>query len=394
MFYIGIDIAKRSHEACIVDGNGKQIGASISVSNDFDGLENLQSTLTKHNIKSDDAIIGMEATGHYWIAIYSHLVKSGYDVKVINPIISDAYRNMQVRKTKNDKKDAYLIAQIMRFGEYKSTSLAEENTFALRQLTRYRLSLVSECGDLKRKIITVLDQVFPEYETLFSDTFGVTSCELLLKCQTPEDMLKISSKILSDLLAKASRGRFKETKASEVKTLAKQSFGVKFAQKTFSFQLKQMMEQLVFIEKQLIEVEKEIKVLLAETCSVITTIIGVGDVLGATIIGEIGDISRFDSPSKLVAFAGLDVAVTQSGEFTGTKNKISKRGSPYLRRAIWLAAQIAAFSDPALSIYYQKLMAKGKHHYTAIGAISRKLCNIIFAVLRDNKPYVPIIPQD
>jgi len=121
--------------------------------------------------------------------------------------------------------------------------------------------------------------------------------------------------------------------------------------------------------------------------SYITTISGIGDTLGAIIVSEIGDIHRFDAPSKLVAFAGLDVKVNQSGEFSSTRNKISKRGSPNLRRAIWLAAGRAAFCDPILSQYYQSLRARNKHHLTAIGAVARKMCNIIFVILKENRPY-------
>jgi transposase len=134
-----------------------------------------------------------------------------------------------------------------------------------------------------------------------------------------------------------------------------------------------------------------VELALKETNQVITTIVGIGEILGAIIVSEIGDISRFDSASKLVAFAGLDATVSQSGQFVGNQNKISKRGSPYLRRAIWTAATVAAFADPALSEYYQSLKSRGKHLLTAIGAVARKLCNIIFAVLRDNKPYVPMM---
>lgn len=141
------------------------------------------------------------------------------------------------------------------------------------------------------------------------------------------------------------------------------------------------------MEKQLVELEALIADLLHTTNQVITTISGIGETLGAIIIGEIGDINRFDTPGKLVAFAGLDVKVTQSGEFIGTKNKISKRGSPYLRRAIWLAANRAAFCDPILSEYYQSLKARGKHHLTDIGGVARKLCNIIFTILKENRPY-------
>ena len=147
--------------------------------------------------------------------------------------------------------------------------------------------------------------------------------------------------------------------------------------------------QISFIENQLKELDNEISNMLKVLNSEITTITGIGDVLGACILSEIGDISRFEKASQLVAFAGLDVAVKQSEEFLGTEMKITKRGSPYLRRAIWLAATVASFKDPALSIYYKNLIARGKKHLTAIGAVSRKMCNIIFSVLKNKKAYTP-----
>ena len=217
--------------------------------------------------------------------------------------------------------------------------------------------------------------------------FGVSSKELLLKYPIPEDLMKVSVKRLSKILEKASKGRFSIEKAEFIKSIAKNSFGVSFARDAFSFQIKQLIEQISFIEKQIRELEEKIVTLLKKSNQVVTSIPGVGEILGAIIISEIGDINRFSEASRLVAFAGLDVKVKQSGEFSSTKNKISKRGSPYLRRAIWLAASRASFSDPILSEYYQSLKARGKHHLTAVGAVARKLCNIIFVILRDNCLY-------
>ncbi len=336
----------------------------------------------------------MEATGHYWLSVYTFFVGLGYSVKVINPIQSEAFRKMYIRQTKNDSKDSYIIAQIMRFGEYSATELSDENIIALRQFSRYRLALVDSCGDCKRRVIALLDQVFPEYEKLFSDTFGSSSTELLLNCPTPEDMLSVSTRKLTNILSKSSRGRLGKEKAEAVKSAAKNTFGVAFAKDAFSFQIKQLMEQIVFLENQLTELEEQISKLLHETNQYITTISGIGDVLGAIIISEIGDINRFVHSNQLVAFAGLDVTVKQSGEFSGTKNKISKRGSPYMRRAIWLAAQRAAFCDPVLSEYYQSLRNRGKNHLTAVGAVARKLCNIIFVILKENRPYLSNPPKD
>lgn len=391
MFYVDIDIAKKNHEASIIDSNGKLLDKSISFSNSESGCNKLQTLLERFEANSSNAIIGMEATGHYWLSLYSHLLDLGFTVYVINPIQSDAFRKMYIRQTKNDSKDSFVIAQIMRFGEFSTTSLADEDIMALRQLSRYRFSLVDECSDWKRKCIALLDQVFPEYSKLFSDIFGVASKELLSKYPTPEDMMSIDANTLSELLSEASRGRFGISKASEIQKSASNTFGISFARDAFAFQIKQIISQINFIEKQLQELEIEISTLLHKTNQVITTIIGIGDVLGAVIIGEIGDISRFESASQLVAYAGLDASVKQSGDFVGTQTKISKRSSPYLRRAIWLAATVAAFKDPALSLYYQSLKERGKHHLTAIGAVARNMCNIIFAVLTNNKPYIPNI---
>ncbi len=280
---------------------------------------------------------------------------------------------MYIRQTKNGSTDFLIIAQIMRFGQFSSTSLSSENIMALRQLSRYRLFLADACSNYKRKVICLLDQIFPECSNLFSDTFGVTSNELLRKYPTPEDMLSISTAKLTKFISKCSNGRFGIEKAIQIKDAAANSFGVKFATDAFAFQIRQMLGQINFIENQLNELEEQMTTMLFEENQVIITIPDIGNILG-----EIGDISRFDSATKLVAFAGLDASVKQSGNFIGTQNKISKRGSPYLRRTIWAAANRASFCDPVLSVYYQSLRASGKH-LTAVGAVARKLCNIIFA---------------
>ena len=391
MFYIGIDIAKKNHEASIIDSSGKSLSKSISFPNSTKGIEKFNNFIAEFGVTTNNCIIGMEATGHYWISLFSYIIDLGFTCYVINPIQSAAFRKMYVRQTKNDSVDSFIIAQIMRFGEFSISNFSDENTFALRNLTRYRFALVDECSDWKRKLVAILDQVFPEYSSLFSNIYGVASKELLSKYPLPEDMLSIPAEKLGNLLYECSKGRLGINKAEEIQSRARESFGIKFAKRSFSFQIKQIISQISFLEEQLKEIEIEISCLLEDICPVITTITGIGSVLGASIVSEIGDISRFERANQLVAYAGLDTRVKQSGDFSATNTKLSKRGSPYLRRSIWLAATVAAFKDPALSIYYQGLRARGKAHGTAIGAVARKLTNIIFAVLRDQKPYTPNI---
>ena len=216
MFYCGIDIAKYKHEATVRDEAGAALLDSISFANSKEGCGKLLALFQRLDISKEDLLIGMEATGHYWLSVYGYLLEQGFEVKVINPIQSEAFRKMYIRQTKNDRKDSFIIAQIMRFGQFSATNLSEEVIVAMRQLSRYRLALVDACGDCKRRVIALLDQVFPEYDTLFSDTFGVTSKEVLSQYPTPEDMLTVSTRKLTTLLEKASHGRFGKEKAEQL----------------------------------------------------------------------------------------------------------------------------------------------------------------------------------
>ncbi len=387
MFYIGIDIAKRSHEISILDDSQGIVEPSRKITSTSVGTAKLLALFEKHQVSPENCLIGMEATGHYWLVLYSFLISRGFIVKVINPIVTDAYRKMLIRRVKNDSIDAQVIAKVLMLGEYNESSVANEETLALRQLCRFRSYEVDVCSDLKRKSIALLDQVFPEYEHIFSDTFGVTSREVLSNFNTPEELSQINTRKLSNLLNKASKGHFGLEKAREVKAIASKSLGIKIATDAFSFQLTQLINQLEFIELQVKMLDEQITIYMERTNSFITTIPGIGAVLGAVITSELGDISRFSEAKKVVAYAGLDASVSQSGDFEGSRMHMSKRGSPYLRRAIFTAANVASRCDPSLSAYYQRLKARGKHHNVAVGAVARKLCYIIFAVLTENRPY-------
>lgn len=390
MLFVGIDIGKNNHVASMLDENGKVVFKAFSFPNTTDGGNALLSKLFTYSSNPSDFEIGMEATGHYWLSVYSFLFENGFLLHVINPIQTDGWRRgTEIRKRKNDIIDSVLIADLIRYGQFVETRLADEDLFSLRTLTRFRTYLVESISDLKRKVVCVLDQVFPEYQSIFSNIFGKTSKEILLQFSSPIDFENISSETLAELLAQLSRQKIGAAKAEQLKAAASSSFGITFAKNSFTFQLKALIEQIAFIENQVKETETEISHIMEKLDSPITTITGIGNITGAAIISEIGDISKFDSPRKLVAFAGIDASVTQSGEFAATHNVMSKRGSPYLRKAIFQAALIASFKDPVLSVYYQKKRSEGKHHLTCVGAVARKMCNIIYAVLKNNEPYVP-----
>lgn len=392
MLYLGIDIGKNTHVASLINESAKPLFKAFSFSNTTDGANSLIERLSAYINSPSEVEIGMEATGHYWLSIYSFLIEKGFIIHVVNPIQTDGWRKgTEIRKRKTDTIDSVLIADLIRYGNFIETSLSDENTMSLRNLSRFRNYLVSSIGDLKRKVICVLDQVFPKYCTVFSDIFGETSKELLAHFQTVDDFENISSEHLERVLENVTFKSFAKSKITQISELASNSFGLKFCRDSFSLQLKLLIEQIKFIEAQVSDVEDEIKIILDKINSPITTIPGIADVTAAVILGEIGDISRFSNVSKLAAYAGIDVSVSQSGEKESINNKMSKRGSPYLRKALFNAALVAAFHDPVFSAFYQKKRSKGKHHLTAIGAVSRKMCNTIFAVLKYNQEYCPQI---
>ena len=389
MFIVGIDIAKRFHEAAVIDQDGNLVGRPLRFANSQAGYNKLMDMVRKLD---QPVVFGMEATGHYWLTLYSHLRQDGFTIHVINPIQSDALRGMYIRKTKNDTMDTVIIADVIRFGRYCESNVESEDLQAMRELCRQRFFIVDISSDIKRKIIALLDQVFPEYENLFTDTFGASSLELLSQYTTPEEILAVDSSKLAEILEKASRGRFGQEKADEIQNYARNSFGLVAASSSFSLIIRQLIEQLRSLEKSLDAFDKEIARLLAGFDTQLTTIPGIGPTLAAVILSEMGgDVKRFSSAAKLAAFAGVDPSVKQSGEFSGTRNHMSKRGSPYLRRAIWLASTVAAVKDPAVHEFYQRKRDEGKDYMTTMGHVCRKMVSIIYAVLRDNSPYVPAV---
>ena len=388
MYIVGIDIGKNHHEASIVSPEGKQIGRSLRFATTHKGADSLMSFIFK-NIGNSPCVFGMEATGHYWYPIYSFLKAKGYTIYVINPIQSDSLRKMYIRQTKNDSIDSFLIAEVIRFGQFGTTSMADENILAMRQLCRYRDSVISSRTEIKLRIGTIMEQIFPEYEKQFSSLWVSTSMGILEKYLTPENIENAPIDELFEIIKDKSHNRLTRAKAISIKEAAADTFGIKIAQDAFSFQLKQLIDRMNFLDKQIEALDCQILEYYEKFDCYLHSIPGIGMIGAATILAEIGDISRFKNSSALVAFAGIDPTVRQSGEFNSTHNHMSKRGSPYLRHAIFLAATTCSFHNSPLNAYYKKKRDQGKHHLTATGAVARKLTTVIYAVLRDSKPYEP-----
>ena len=390
MIYAGVDIAKVDHVIGAVDETGAEAARPMKFKNSEAGFERCIAWLESVAESEDDVFVGMEATGHYWKACFAYLMAAGYRVCVVNPMQVHAMRKLKsLSGVKNDRIDSWLIAETLRQGDYDETRLATDEVQALKQLTRYHQGLKQELAAVKTQAICVLDAYFPEYAALFSDMFGAASLKVLAECPTPSEVARKRASSIAKLLSEGSRGRLGDAKAAEVKAAAKSSVGIRLGEEAASFQIRTMVSQVEFLNATIAKVEKEVASLLAKVEPDITTIPGVSTTTGAQIVAEIGDVKRFRNAASIVKYAGLNSGVDESGKYSAGGVPITKHGSSYLRRSLWLAANRARQYDPRLKEYYDKLRRKGKPHRVAVTAVARKLCHVVYAVMRDGKPYDP-----
>ena len=377
MFWCGIDVAKRKHMVATVDDRGQVHHSPFAIDNTRAGFEHVRQRLAA---LPGSVTIGLEATGHYWLALYDDLTRHGFSVVVFNPLQIHAFRQSGVRKVKTDRSDAVWIAEFLRFGRPTPTD-------QLRELSRFRYHLTDLIGDCKRKLLSLLDRVFPEYETLFSSVFLAASRQVLAEAATPQDIANFDLTELTALLEAASRGRFGREQAEALQSAARQSIGVTFLADAAQLEMRCLLAQLDLLAEQRDQVDAAVAELMAQLPQHLTSIPGIGPTTGAAILAEIGDVRRFETLEKLVGYAGIDASVYQTGQFTGTQRHMSKRGSPYLRHALWQAACMAIRYDDELRTYYQRKRAEGKHHGTVLGAICRKLLARVYVVLKEQRPY-------
>jgi transposase len=385
MMYCGIDVAKLKHAVSLMDDKGQTLKAAFTISNTRSGFDQLLAEL--HNL-TGEVTVGLEATGHYWLALYDELTRKNYPVIVLNPMQVAAYRKSGVRKIKSDVTDAVWIADYIRIANLPASELNLPVFLQLRELSRFRFRLTEQVGNLKRKLLTILDRVFPEYERLFSNVFLQASRSVLQEAVSAQEFADFNLQELTDILAEASRGRFGQEKAEKIQEQARNSVGVGFLTNAVHLEMRCLLAQLELLDDQRDQIDLAIAELMNQIPQHITSIPGIGPVTGAAILAEIGDIQRFETVDKLVAYAGIDPSVYQTGQFQASETHMSKRGSPYLRHALWLAATAALLHDPSLKEYYQKKRNEGKHHGTALGAVCHKLLARIFVVLKEQRAYV------
>jgi transposase len=325
MFYCGIDVAKRKHAVALLGERGQSHKPVFTIENTHVGLDFLVEELKR---LEGGVFVGLEATGHYWLSLYDVLTRQGYAVVVINPLQIAAYRKSGVRKVKNDRTDAVWIADFLRISHLPASSRDIPLLLQLRELSRFRYWLSEQIGDCKRKLLTILDRVFPEYESLFSSVFVQSSRAVLQEAVSAQDFADFDLQELTEVLAKTSRGRFGEEKAKQLQAQARQSIGVGFLADAAQVEMRCLLAQIGLLEDQQAEVEIAEEELMRQIPQYITTISGIGLITGAAILSEIGDISRFETEDKLAARP----AETQSPTMTMTSIMKDKNAIVYKKR--------------------------------------------------------------
>lgn len=382
MIYLGIDIAKLNHFASAISSNGEILIEPFKFTNDYDGFYLLLSKLAP--LDQNSIIIGLESTAHYGDNLVRFLISKDFNVCVLNPIQTSSMRKNNIRKTKTDKVDTFIIAKtLMMQDSPRFLTLEDLDFIELKELGRFRQKTVKQRTRLKIQLTSYLDQVFPELQYFFKSGIHQNSVYALLKeAPTPNAIASMHMTHLASLLTRTSHGHFNKETARNLRVLAQKSVGINDS--TLSIQITQTIAQIELLDSQLFHTELEIANLVTCLHSVIMTIPGIGSTNGGMILGEIGDIHRFSTPNKLLAFAGLDPSVHQSGNFQAQRTRMSKRGSRVLRFALMNAAHNVVKNNLTFKTYYDKKRTEGRSHYNALGHCAGKLVRIIWKMLTNN----------
>ena len=387
MICVGIDVAKDKHDCFILSSDGEVLADVFTIPNNAEGFRTLLQTIRNCTRPADKIKVGLEATGHYSYNILGFLLDCGLPTYVINPLHTNLYRkSLTLRKTKADRVDARTIATMLMsdvdLKSYTDTSYHNEEQ---KSLTRYRFDKVHERAKLKTSISRLVNILFPELEKLVPTLHMASVYALLSEFPGAHQIAAAHLTHLKSVLSDASKGRYDRDKAIEIRDTARDSIGSRMPAK--SLELKHTIQLIRELDAEIEEIEIEINSIMDEIHSPITTIPGIGTRMGAMILAEIGDFSNFVSADKILAYAGLSPSTYQSGQLANCYAHMEKRGSRYLRYAIFNAAKYVCNWDPTFAAYLAKKRAEGKHYNVAVSHAAKKLVRLIYAMEISGQPY-------
>ena len=388
MIYVGIDIAKDKHDCFITNSDGEVLYKPFTIANNREGYEDLFNRICSSSEDLTKVKVGLEATGHYSYNLLGFLVDKGLTTFVINPLHTNLYRkSLSLRQTKTDKVDARTIASmLMSDVNLKSYSDTSYHNGELKSLTRYRFDKVRERAKLKTSVSRLVLILFPELEKMVPTLHMASVYSLLSEFPGASKVATAHLTRLANLLETASKGRYSKDTAILFRETARSSIGSDMPAK--SLELKHTIKLIRELDAEIEEIENEIKTIMDEINSPILSIPGINYRMGAMIIAEIGDFSRFDSPDKILAYAGLSPSTYQSGQLDGCYSHMEKRGSRYLRYALFNATKFVCQWDAAFAAYLAKKRAEGKHYNVAISHAAKKLVRVIYQLEKSGQTYI------
>jgi len=387
MIYAGIDVAKEKHDCFITNSDGEVLYKPFTIPNNRDGFNELYQKIKSVTDDLTKVKVGLEATGHYSYNILGYLLDKGLTTFVINPLHTNLYRkSLSLRKTKTDKVDAHTIATMLmsdvNLKSYSDTSYHNEE---LKSLTRYRFDKVKERAKLKSSVSRLVTILFPELEKLVPTLHMASIYDLLFEFSSASYIASTHLTRLTNLLTTSSKGRYGKDTAILFREAARTSIGSYMPAK--SLELKHTIRLIRELDSEISDIESEIKSIMDEINSPILSIPGINYRMGAMILAEIGDFSRFDSPDKILAYAGLSPSTYQSGQLESSYSHMEKRGSRYLRYALFNATKFVCRWDPTFAAYLAKKRSEGKHYNVAISHAAKKLVRIIYYLEKTGQPY-------
>lgn len=401
---VGIDVSKNFSYFSMIGPDDKQIGKQFKVNHTLDDLKAVAKKMKEVETRlKSQCVLVMESTGHYSSILFNFFHKTNFKVCMVNPIQTNSIKNTKVRKVKNDKIDAFRIAVLYRLDELTPFQPVREELAKINVLCRQYFRLTDDSIMYKNHLIALVNQIFPGYEGVFSNITSLSSLFILENYSSPDKLLNAKRDfVVAELARLGRRGLdWANSKFDKLIAIAKSSLELGSAPATAEIALKSDLVILRTFYEQLEQIKAEISNLSknVEEIQLVMSVTGIGLVSAATFVSEIRDFKNFSSPRKLVAFCGIDPAVVESGQFKGTRIKISKRGSGYLRRILFLGALACIrknnrgeYVNPVLANYYNEKV-KSKPKKVAVIAIMHKLVNYIFAVLRDKKPFEIMSPE-
>ena len=391
MIYVGIDAAKDKHDCFITNSDGEVLSKSFTISNNRKGFDTLLQKIISVSNDLSKVKVGLEATGHYSYNLLGFLLDKGLPTYVINPLHTNLYRkSLSLRKTKTDQVDSRTIATMMmsdmNLKPYSDTSYHNED---LKSLTRYRFDKVKERAKLKISVSRLVCILFPELEKLVPTLHMASVYDLLSEFPGADAVAAAHLTRLSNLLSESSKGRYGKDTAVMFRKAARSSIGSHMPAK--SLELKHTIKLIHELTIEIDEIETAIKRIMDEEIQPpILTIPGISYRMGAMVIAEIGDFSRFDSADKILAYAGMSPSTYQSGQLDNCHSHMEKRGSRYLRYALYNAAKYVCHWDESFGTYLEKKRSEGKHYNVALSHATKKLVRLIFAMEKSRRAYIPV----